>query len=282
MVLQRAPIRSRLFGTAAPGASLLVELAKAGGGVVAAVPVHANAAGEWAGLLPPLPAGGPFNITLSDVATTAAAAPPSTPSTPRVLQTLGDVLIGDVFVCSGQSNMQEPVSVVNNASAELAAAAAYPWIRIAAVTESHSSVPLRDLALVAPGWRQASSAALGGNNGHSWGFFSATCWFTARELARTLGPGVPLGLIGTYVGGTPIEDWTPPAGELYNAMVAPLTGLAIRAILWYVTLSMQPVCQHQAVMGVARACSASIFGCVWGTHERPLSNTHTHIHTYTS
>ena len=45
---------------------------------------------------------------------------------------------------------------------------------------------------------------------------------------------MPLGLIGTYVGGTPIEDWTPPTGVLYNAMVAPLTGLAIKAILWYV------------------------------------------------
>jgi hypothetical protein len=56
---------------------------------------------------------------------------------------------------------------------------------------------------------------------------------------------VPLGLIGAYVGGTPIESWTPgldpkskdPQGHassvLFNAMVAPLTGMAIRCILWY-------------------------------------------------
>ena len=136
MVLQRVPAQPRLFGTAAPDASLLVELVKVGGAgvTIAAVAVRADAAGEWACLLPSIPAGGPYNLTLSISATA--------PSPTRVLQTLSDVLVGDVIVCSGQSNMQEPVSVVNNASAELAAAAAYPWwaALISAPSQSTTSV----------------------------------------------------------------------------------------------------------------------------------------------
>ena len=185
----------------------------------------------WACLLPATPAGGPYAI---EVAVEGSA---------RVPEVLTDVMFGDVFVCSGQSNMQEPLSVVNNASSELAAAADFPWVRVAAVAQASSTTPLRDTRPLRLPWQRASPAALGANNSKSWAFFSATCWLTAREVAAELGPGVPLGLIGTYVGGTPIESWTPGAtgkdpqghvgGVLYNAMVAPLTGLAIKALLWY-------------------------------------------------
>jgi sialate O-acetylesterase len=147
--------------------------------------------------------------------------------------TLTGILFGDVFVCSGQSNMVETVQLVNNATAEIAAVAAYPWIRLAVVGTASAATPLRDTGapLLLP-WQPPSPAIF---VNASWSYFSAVCWFTARELANALGPAVPLGLVDAAVGGTPIERWTPgsSAGSLYNAMVAPLTGLAVKAILWY-------------------------------------------------
>ena len=44
---------------------------------------------------------------------------------------------------------------------------------------------------------------------------------------------MPLGLVGSYVGGTPIEAWTPPRGALFNSMIAPLTRMAVKFVLWY-------------------------------------------------
>lgn len=127
--------------------------------------------------------------------------------------------------------------LVNNHTAELAAAAHFMWIRLAAVASDSASHPLLDIKSLTLSWQRASASALGGA---SWSYFSATCWLTARDVAMALGPSVPLGLVETDVGGTPIEAWTPgatgtdPQGHkgavLYNAMVAPLTGLAN---LWY-------------------------------------------------
>jgi len=119
-----------------------------------------------------------------------------------------DVIFGDVFVCSGQINMIETVSlVVNNASAEIAAAADFPWIRVAGVGKGATESPQRDLeAGLLMQWQRASPTAIG--NGSTVGtnqFFSATCWFTARNLALTLRPAVPIGLVESSVGGTPIE-----------------------------------------------------------------------------
>jgi hypothetical protein len=234
MVLQREPLQARIFGRAQPGAGLAVTVTPALPDGSGPITTEADAAGNWACLLPATAAGGGYNITV--VAAGGGR------------ETLTDVLFGDVAVCSGQSNMEEPLSVVNNHTAELAAASNFPWIRVAVVGRDSSTTPLRDISqpLMLP-WRIASAVALGQNNSHSWDFFSATCWLTARELAQKLGPGVPIGLVGSYVGGTPIERWTPSTRgvasgqgfasretpDLYNSMVAPLTGLSIKFILWY-------------------------------------------------
>jgi hypothetical protein len=130
----------------------------------------------------------------------------------------------------------EAVQLVNNATAEIAAAAKFDWIRLAVVGRAQSSSPLNDTAPLLLPWQKPSPAAFPSG---SWNFFSATCWFTPRDLANKIGPGVPLGLIDSAVGGTPIEMWTPDsptasgAGVLYNAMVAPLTGLVVKMVLWY-------------------------------------------------
>ena len=238
MVLQREPSQARVFGKAPSGAALTVTVAQQGElRYTANVSATANGAGEWACLLPKMPASGDgvsYNLTAS------------LDEAPHHQQCLTEIVWGDVFVCGGQSNMELPLSLVNNHSLELAAATAFPWVRVAVVNSASSDTPLRDTPapLLLP-WQRASPTALGGNNSHSWGYFSATCWLTARNIAEMLGPSVPLGLVGSYVGGTPVESWTPglnpadkdPEGHqfavLYNAMIAPLTGMAIRVILFY-------------------------------------------------
>ena len=223
------------------------------GAYLANVSATADAAGEWACLLPAMPA----TVSVRGASTSYSL----TASLDKTSQTqqLSDVVWGDVFVCSGQSNMELPLSLVNNHTLELAAAAAFPWIRVAVVgggcssdsarstpSACSSDTPLRDTPtpLLLP-WQRASPSALGRDNNRSWGYFSATCWLTARNVAQKLGPSVPLGLIGAYVSGTPVESWTPglnpaeidPQGHksavLYNAMIAPLSGMMIRCILWY-------------------------------------------------
>jgi hypothetical protein len=129
--------------------------------------------------------------------------------------------------------MVETVQLVNNASKEIAASVNFPWIRIAVVATSNANTPQRDIEPLLLPWQKPSPSAF--PNG-SWAFFSATCWFTARDLTAVLGPSVPLGLVDSAVGGTPIERWTPGlegGATLYNAMIAPLTGMAVKVILWY-------------------------------------------------
>ena len=92
---------------------------------------------------------------------------------------LYDVVYGDVWVCSGQSNMQFTVSNGFNATAEIAAADHYPQIRVFTAALRASSTPLIELAEVEQEWALASHTSIGGPN---WGFFSATCWFFGRNV----------------------------------------------------------------------------------------------------
>jgi sialate O-acetylesterase len=112
---------------------------------------------------------------------------------------LRDVLVGDVWVCSGQSNMEWPVSASMNAQQEIAAAK-FPAIRLFDV-RGHITAPLPQTD--APGnWQVCSPETVPG--------FSAVGFYFGRHLHRE--SGVPVGLIGTNWGGTRIEPWTPPVG----------------------------------------------------------------------
>lgn len=111
-------------------------------------------------------------------------------------------VVGDVILCTGQSNMQVNVGFAFNASAELAAANSYTEvIRLFQVTASALSTdaPLDDLPLVSIPWLGASNTSLPS--------FSATCWYSGKALfdARPPGSSIPLGLIETCWGGTPIK-----------------------------------------------------------------------------
>ena len=176
MVLQRG-LSDPVWGWTTPGAVVRVGIA---GREARAV---AGADGRWTAHLPPLPAGGPYLLTVIG---------------PQA-QTLKNVLVGDVWICSGQSNMEFGIGNTTNAAQEIANAR-YPQIRLYMVGHD---IALTPQTTVSGQWVPCSPATVtqGGWNG-----FSAVGYFFGRELNQTL--HIPIGLIETNWGGTPAEAWT--------------------------------------------------------------------------
>jgi sialate O-acetylesterase len=108
-----------------------------------------------------------------------------------------NVVVGDVWLCAGQSNMDFKVSQVTNASAEIASAER-PLIRQFNVY-SYKSLSNTPLDTAAAGWAVSSPKTVGE--------FTAVGYFFAREVNEKL--GVPVGIINTSWGGTEIEAWIP-------------------------------------------------------------------------
>ena len=173
-VLQRdRPIP--VWGRAAPGESLTVSLAGH------AQESQADADGHWRATLPTMPAGGPHRLE----ARTRGG----------VVQTVDDVLIGDVWLCAGQSNMVLQVHRALDSRAEIEGATD-PAIRMLTIANDTSLVPLT--AFKRPvSWQVASKATVPE--------FSAVCYFFARELRRTV--KVPMGLVNASWGSSAISSW---------------------------------------------------------------------------
>ena len=155
----------------------------------------ANERGEWKVTLPARKAGGPFTLEVKG-------------SSEAVFE---DVLIGEVWLCSGQSNMEMGVGICRDGKTEVESAN-YPSIRLLMAANRWSPQPQSDLEatdLKRPEnrWRVCSPQAIGEGG---WGGFSASGYYFGRELHKRL--GVPIGLIDATWGGTRIESWTPPEG----------------------------------------------------------------------
>lgn len=173
MVLQRdAPIS--LWGSASPGERLTVAFA--GHSREAA----ADGTGRWQVLLPAMPAGGPHRLRLR--------------SGGDVVQEIRDVLVGDLWLCSGQSNMEFPVSRASNGSH--GPESAVPEVRLATIRHDSAVTPRTEFRTL-PDWRVADREAVQD--------FSAVCWFFAQALHEA--HGVPLGLVHASWGGSRIEAW---------------------------------------------------------------------------
>lgn len=172
-VLQRdQPMR--VWGWDTPGSR--VKLGFDGRHVVAV----ADAQGRWDATLPAHPAGGPYALDVDDG---------------YQHRRVGDVLVGDVWLCSGQSNMEFMVSEGRDAAAE-EAKADDPSIRQFKIPHAASTAPLKRLQ--GGSWVAASPSTVGQ--------FSAVCWFFARDMqVRT---HVPQGLVNSSWGGSSIEAWT--------------------------------------------------------------------------
>jgi len=171
MVLQRdQPVR--IYGWAGAGESVTVRFA---GRTVSTV---ADGSGRWEAWLRPMNAGGPYDLVVAG----------------RNTVTVRDVLVGEVWVASGQSNMAWPVERSRDPEKE-AAAARYPHIRLFKVALKTSEEPLED---VEGSWAPCHPETVKS--------FSAVAYFFARHLHEKL--GVPVGVIQSAWGGTPAQAWT--------------------------------------------------------------------------
>ncbi len=132
---------------------------------------------------------------------------------------VADVLVGDVWVGSGQSNMQMTVRRSDNAAAEIASATS-PQIRLFDVPRKGSAVPVEN---VEARWIVASPETVGE--------FSAVLYFFGRQLQQDL--KVPMGLIHSSWGGTPIASWISGPSLMGNARLEPFLTYWQRAILQY-------------------------------------------------
>jgi len=182
MVVQRdRPVP--VWGTADPGEEVTVAFADQ------TVTTKADADGRW-------------RVDLAPVGATAG----------RTLRVNGlvleDVCAGDVWICSGQSNMEMPVARALNAAAEIAASDD-PRLRLFTVRHRVADAPAED---VAGEWTAAGPQTVGP--------FSAVAYFFGRELRREL--GVPIGLVHTSWGGTPGEAWMREAALADDPALAPI------------------------------------------------------------
>ena len=178
MVLQQKQ-QAAFWGHALPGET--VQLTATWG---ATASVKADAAGLWKARLRTPGAGGPWALTIS---------------APSGSRTLSDILIGEVWLCSGQSNMEMPLAgwppgdPITDSAAEIAAAD-WPQIRMFTVQRATANTPATD---VRGSWQVCTP-----QNAAS---FSATAYFFGRTLHQDL--GVPVGLVHSSWGGTPVEAW---------------------------------------------------------------------------
>ncbi len=248
MVLQRE-MALPVWGWADAGEEVTVTLGEA------TAKTAAGADGKWMVKLPAMKAGGPHTVTVSG----------------KNKIELTNILVGEVWVGSGQSNMEWSVQSSTNAQEEIAAAK-YPKIRLFNVAPKKTTA-IDPQSNVNPEvvWTECTPATIPN--------FSAVCYFFGRHIHQEL--DVPVGLINTSWGGTRVEPWTPPEGfamvsdpavkaigenavkaqaahhaavakakadgqpepksnvgagtpvALYNANVHPLVPFAIRGALWY-------------------------------------------------
>ena len=190
MVLQR-DMSVPIWGTAKDGEKITVSFQDQNVSTTASN-------GRWMVRLNPLKAGGPFELKVIGENTV----------------TVGDVLVGEVWICSGQSNMgrglgpQAGQKVIVNWEQEVASAN-YPQIRHFAVKYNPSDKPMAD---VAGQWVICSPQTAAK--------FTAVGYYFGRDLHRKL--GVPIGLMHTSLGGSPVEAWTrhEPLTQLFPDIVA--------------------------------------------------------------
>lgn len=196
MVLQ-SDFACPVWGSVEPGEEISVSIAGQ------KKTAKAAADGKWSLKLDPLKAGGPHELTVAG----------------RNSITVRDVHVGEVWVCSGQSNMEWTVNNTNNADAEKAAAN-HPRIRHFYVPKRQESSPVLD---VVGTWKVCTPETVGS--------FTAVGYYFGRELHQKL--NVPVGLIHTSWGGTPAEVWTSKRVLEGNELLKPISESSVKRLEAY-------------------------------------------------
>jgi len=193
--------------------------------------VRVGSDGAWKLKISTPVAGGPYTISFND----------------GDLVTLKNIMIGEVWLCSGQSNMEMPLGgwgKIKDYQQEIANAN-YPQIRILKVKKAISNTPTQDFKTNTMGWQECSPSTIAE--------FSAAAYFFARNIIKD--KNVAIGLIDATWGGTVVESWTSAEGNpnlpaanppkeavptnpnqpnlLYNAMIHPLIQVGIKGVIWY-------------------------------------------------
>lgn len=203
MVLQRS-MAVPVWGTAGDGEEVTVTFRGQ------SKTATAGTDGKWSVKLDSTASGGPFTLI-------AAAKGKNT-------VTIADVMVGEVWLASGQSNMEFDMNGLAAANLDSAKAADFPILRLMNFRGSGK------WAVCAPG------TAL---------YFSATAYYFGRDLQQAL--KIPVGIVSSAVGGTEIERWLDPAtlaadpllkndtttGDLYRQYIAPLAPMAMKGAIWY-------------------------------------------------
>ena len=199
MVLQsEQPIP--VWGTAAPGETITVTFAQQ------TVTTVAGADGRWRVLLQPMPADAqPRELVIAGGNTVTCA----------------NVVVGEVWLASGQSNMNMAMDghrgPVLNAAAEIAAAH-YPLLRLFQMPNVGTAKSPED-----NNWQPCTPETVK--------LFSAVGYYYGRDLQTAL--HVPVGIIHASLGGSAIAVWMPPHGSMYRECIAPLIPYALRGMIWY-------------------------------------------------
>jgi len=235
MVLQQKQA-DKVWGWAEPDEEVTVKIADQ------AKTAKADKDGAWSVTLDPLPAGGPHTLTVAGKNTVK----------------LDDVLVGEVWVCSGQSNMQMSVNSSNDGDLE-SLSARDPEIRLITVPNVGTQEPQKDFR---GSWTVCTPETVKN--------FSAVGYFFGRQLRQTL--GVPVGLINDAWGGSAAEAWVrrdllekdetfkplidrwvaiesraekgsaqdrnnlrgnSRPGNIYNGVLKPTIGYGIKGVIWY-------------------------------------------------
>ncbi len=176
MVIQRET-EAPVWGLADAGESITVE-----GSWGKKTSTVANENGEWMVKLPTTKAGGPYNLTVSG----------------KNQISLRNIMLGDVWLCTGQSNMAYDVGGIKDTAKDIETAN-YPDIRHYKASSTFSEAPASDNKGF---WKVCSPKTVKN--------FSATGYFFAREIYKN--QQIPIGLLSVNWGGTRIEPWTPPVG----------------------------------------------------------------------
>ena len=228
MVLQRES-DVNIWGKAEPGSKVTLTASWDG----KRYSTDADSDGNWKTVIRTAEAGGPYSLKISDGRKSSL--------------TLKDIMLGEVWICSGQSNMEMPVKGfslqrVAESAQTIRDCYAHPDIRIFNVERNDSETLQHECT---GEWQYPTPENVAN--------CSAIAYFFGREITDLV--GVPVGLVTSYWGGTMIETWMTresvmdidgidksavdaleegtQTGRLFNGMIAPIAGFTAKGFLWY-------------------------------------------------